>query len=77
MIYDGVGFGFGFVVMFDLMIVQLIGSEGEYFWGGVVSIIFWIDLKEDFIVVFLMQLMLFGIFNFCGQLKLIVYFVLF
>jgi CubicO group peptidase (beta-lactamase class C family) len=70
---DGVGFGLGFAAVIDPVVAQAIGSEGEYYWGGAASTIFWIDPAEDLIVIHMTQLMPSGTFNFRGQLKSIIY----
>lgn len=49
----GVGFGLGFVVIIDLVCILLLGSWGDFFWGGVVGSYFWVDFVEDFVVVFM------------------------
>ncbi len=69
---EGVGFGLGFAMTLDAVKNGAIG-EGDYYWGGAASTIFWIDPKEDLIVVFMTQLMPSGTFNFRGQLKSLVY----
>ena len=71
--YEGVGFGLGVSVTLDLTVAQSIGSAGEYGWGGAASTAFWIDPKEDLIVIFMVQFWMSGTFNFRGQLKSIVY----
>jgi CubicO group peptidase (beta-lactamase class C family) len=71
--YEGVGFGLGFSVTLDLARAQTVGSVGEYAWGGAASTAFWIDPREELIVIFMTQLMPSGTFNFRGQLKSIVY----
>ena len=71
--YEGVGFGLGFSVQLDLAKAQIVGSPGEYAWGGAASTAFWIDPAEELIVIFLTQLMPSGTFNCRGQLKSIVY----
>jgi len=55
--YNGIGFGLGFSVMIDPARAELIGSPGEYSWGGAASTAFWVDPKEDMIVILLTQLM--------------------
>jgi CubicO group peptidase (beta-lactamase class C family) len=55
--YEGIGFGLGFSVTLDPAKAQIIGSPGEYAWGGAASTAFWIDPKEDMAVVMLTQLM--------------------
>ena len=71
--YEGVGFGLGVSVTLDLAVAQTIGSVGEYGWGGAASTAYWIDPKEDLIVIFMVQFWMSGTFNFRGQLKSIVY----
>ncbi len=54
--YEGVGFGLGFSVMIDPAKAQIVGSPGEYGWGGAASTAFWIDPAEDMAVLLLTQL---------------------
>jgi CubicO group peptidase (beta-lactamase class C family) len=51
----------------------VLGSPGNYSWGGFASTIFWIDPVEDLVVVFMTQLIPSGTFNFRDQLKALVY----
>ena len=69
---EGVGFGLGFATTLDSVKNGGLG-EGDYYWGGAASTIFWVDPKEDLCVVFMTQLMPSGAFNFRGQLKSIIY----
>ncbi len=55
--YAGVGFGLGFSVMQSPARAQVLGSPGEFAWGGAASTAFWIDPVEDLIVIFMTQLM--------------------
>ncbi|MDH3379035.1 MAG: beta-lactamase family protein [Gammaproteobacteria bacterium] len=55
--YDGIGFGLGFSVMLDPAQAQVIGTPGEYAWGGMASTAFWVDPTEDMVVILLTQLM--------------------
>ena len=55
--FDGIGFGLGFSVVLDPAKSSIIGSPGEYAWGGAASTAFWIDPVEDMSVLFLTQLM--------------------
>jgi len=71
--YDGIGFGLGFSVVLDTSRAQLIGTPGEFAWGGAASTAFWIDPVEELIVIFMTQFMPSGTFNFRGQLKSIIY----
>ena len=68
----GVGFGLGFAMTLGEVETGSLG-EGDYYWGGAASTIFWVDPKEDLVVVFMTQLMPSATFNFRGQLKSIVY----
>ena len=69
---EGVGFGLGFAMTLDSVTNGTVG-ESDYYWGGAASTIFWVDPKEDLVVVFMTQLMPSGTFNFRGQLKSLVY----
>jgi CubicO group peptidase (beta-lactamase class C family) len=69
---EGIGFGLGFAMTLDQVRAGGLG-DGEYYWGGAASTIFWIDPKEDLIAVFMTQLMPSDSFNFRGQLKSIIY----
>jgi CubicO group peptidase (beta-lactamase class C family) len=55
--YAGVGFGLGFSVMRDPAKAHILGTPGEYAWGGAASTAFWVDPKEDLIFIFMTQLM--------------------
>ena len=55
--YGGVGFGLGFSVMQSPARAQILGSPGEFAWGGAASTAFWIDPVEDLTVIFMTQLM--------------------
>jgi CubicO group peptidase (beta-lactamase class C family) len=55
--YTGVGFGLGFSVMLDPAKAQILGTPGEYAWGGAASTAFWIDPAEEMYVILLTQLM--------------------
>lgn len=54
--FEGVGFGLAGWVMLDPARAQMSGSAGDFGWGGMASTIFWVDPKEDLVVVFLTQL---------------------
>ncbi len=70
--YEGVGFGLGFATTLGEVEAGTIGA-GDFYWGGAASTIFWVDPKEDLVVVFMTQLMPSATFNFRGQLKNIIY----
>lgn len=54
---NGFGFGLGFGLVTDVAASGVMGSEGEYNWGGAAGTIFWVDPVEDFVVVSMIQLM--------------------
>lgn len=68
----GMGFGLGFSLLMDPVKAGG-GSAGTFAWGGAASTIFWVDPREDLIVVFLTQLFPSRTFDFRGQLRAIVY----
>jgi CubicO group peptidase (beta-lactamase class C family) len=70
--YEGVGFGLGFAMTLGQVEAGALGG-GEYYWGGAASTIFWVDPKEDMLVIFMTQLMPSATFNFRGQLRNIIY----
>lgn len=51
----GYGFGLGFAVRLGPGIAPIAGSTGHYYWGGIAGTSFWIDPKEDFFAIFMMQ----------------------
>ncbi len=53
----GAGFGLGFGVNRDPVVAGVIGSAGEYNWGGAAGTIFWVDPVEDLVVIGMIQLM--------------------
>jgi len=55
--YAGIGFGLGVSVMLNPATAQILGSPGEFAWGGAASTAFWVDPVEEQIVIFLTQLM--------------------
>ncbi len=55
--HDGVGFGLGGAVLLDPAAAHILGSPGEFSWGGAASTAFWVDPKQQMTVIFLTQLM--------------------
>jgi CubicO group peptidase (beta-lactamase class C family) len=53
----GYGFGFTMAVSHGAGKTGVIGSEGEYFWGGAAGTRFWIDPKEQMIGIFMIQIL--------------------
>lgn len=52
----GQGFGLGFSTNEDLGARGTPGSEGEYGWGGAYGSTYWVDPKQDLVVVYFKQL---------------------
>jgi CubicO group peptidase (beta-lactamase class C family) len=71
--YEGVGFGLGFASTQDPVRNGHPVSPGIYFWGGLASTLFWVDPREEMIVIFATQLIPSRTFNFRGQLENIIY----
>jgi CubicO group peptidase (beta-lactamase class C family) len=71
--YAGIGFGLGFSVTLDPARAQILGSAGEYAWGGAASTAFWIDPAEDMAVVMLTQLMPSSTYPIRRELRVLTY----
>ena len=69
---DGVGFGLGFASTIDAAASGTVG-EGDFYWGGLASTLFWVDPIEDLYGIFMTQLIPSSTFNFRGQIKNLVY----
>lgn len=69
----GVGFGLGFSVVKDLGRRGLLGSEGEFGWGGAYHSTYWVDPAEDLIVVHMTQVIPAGDLDDYGTVRAIVY----
>jgi CubicO group peptidase (beta-lactamase class C family) len=52
---SGHGFGLGFGVVKDPALEGDMTSEGTFFWAGAAGTLFWVDPKEDFVVVAMVQ----------------------
>ncbi len=48
---EGYTFGLGFAVRMDAGLASAAGSKGDYTWGGAYGTYFWVDPKEDLVVV--------------------------
>src|SRR5262249_61051248 len=71
--FDGTGFGLTVAVGLGPARTQVIGSAGDFMWGGWASTIFWVDPTEDLVVVFMTPFGPSGTFNFRNPLKAPVY----
>ncbi len=71
--YEGIGFGLGFSIMLDPAKAQIMGTPGEYAWGGAASTAFWCDPKEDMAVVMLTQLLPSSTYPIRQELRVLTY----
>lgn len=55
--YDGIGFGLGFSVMLNPPTANILGTPGEFAWGGAASTYFFVDPGEDLLAIQLTQLL--------------------
>jgi CubicO group peptidase (beta-lactamase class C family) len=55
--FHGIGFGLGFAVLLNPATAQIIGTPGEFYWGGAASTAFFVSPVEELITIFLTQLM--------------------
>ena len=53
---EGTGFGLGFAVVEDVGARGVPGSVGEFSWGGAYHSRYWVDPREELVVVYLTQL---------------------
>jgi CubicO group peptidase (beta-lactamase class C family) len=53
----GSGFGLGFGVITDVPKSGVVGSAGEYNWSGAAGTTFWVDPREELVVVAMVQIM--------------------
>ena len=68
----GFGFGLGFQVTLDRADSQIVGSIGQYSWGGYASTEYWVDPTEDIVVVFMTQLTPSGFYPIKRELQVLV-----
>lgn len=71
--YQGVGFGLGFSTVLDPNKSQSLTDVGEYGWGGAASTTFWINPKEEMVVIFLTQLLPSSTYQVRRELRSLVY----
>ncbi|MCW1919907.1 beta-lactamase family protein [Rhodobacter sp. KR11] len=55
--FEGIGFGLGVSVMLDPARAKILGTAGEFAWGGAASTAFWVDPVEDLSVILMTQLL--------------------
>jgi CubicO group peptidase (beta-lactamase class C family) len=73
MIFDGIGFGLGFAVVLDPVRAQVVNSPGSYNWGGAASTVFWVDPREELVVLLLTQLVPSATYPLRQQLQALAY----
>jgi CubicO group peptidase (beta-lactamase class C family) len=71
--YEGIGFGLGFSVMLDPAKASVMGTPGEYAWGGYAGTAFWVDPLEDMTVIFLTQLIPSSAYPIRRELRVLTY----
>ncbi len=71
--WTGVGFGFGYAVVFDRDQFGEIGSEGMMWWAGSTNTSFWLDPEEELLGVFMTQVRPFGHGNVMDLVNLLTY----
>ena len=54
---SGFGFGLGWGIVTNEVASKVLGSAGEYNWGGAAGTVFWVDPVEEMVVVGMIQLM--------------------
>lgn len=69
----GVGFGLGFRVVKDLGARGVLGSVGEFSWGGAYHSTYWVDPREQLVVVYFTQLIPAGNLDDYGKLRALIY----
>ncbi|MFC4273385.1 serine hydrolase [Sneathiella chungangensis] len=71
--FVGVGFGLGGWVMLEPALSQMMGSPGDFGWGGMASTVFWVDPVEDMTVLFLTQFIPSSFYPLRKELRALVY----
>lgn len=71
--FVGVGFGLGGWVMLEPERSQMMGSVGDFGWGGMASTVFWVDPIEDLTILYLTQLMPSSYYALRKELRSLVY----
>jgi len=70
---QGVGFGLSGAVITDPALSSVLGSTGNFFWGGAASTYFWIDPKEQLVGMVLTQLMPSRTYPIRGEMRILTY----
>jgi len=70
---EGIGFGLGMSVMLDPARAKIMGTAGEFAWGGMASTAFWVDPVEDMTVILLTQLIPSNTYTLRRELRVLSY----
>lgn len=71
--FEGIGFGLGVSVMLDPAQAKIVGSPGEFAWGGMASTAFWVDPVEEMTVILMTQLIPSSAYTLRRQLRVLSY----
>ncbi|MCE8527026.1 beta-lactamase family protein [Ruegeria pomeroyi] len=71
--FEGIGFGLGVSVMLDPVRARIVGSPGEFAWGGMASTAFWVDPVEEMTVILMTQLIPSSAYTLRRQLRVLSY----
>ena len=71
--FQGVGFGLGLAVMLDPAKAKILGSAGEFNWGGMASTTFWVDPAEELTAILMTQLYPSSTYTLRRQLRVLTY----
>jgi CubicO group peptidase (beta-lactamase class C family) len=71
--YGGIGFGLGFAVTLSPARALMPGTPGDISWGGLASTYFWVDPREQLIVIFMTQLTPSAAYPLRRELRTLVY----
>lgn len=69
----GAGFGLGFATTIDSAATGVMGSNGDFYWGGMFSTAFFVDPVEEVIMIFMTQLMPSNIYPVRREIKTMLY----
>ncbi len=70
---EGIGFGLGFAVLLDPAAAGIVGTPGEYYWGGAASTAFFVSPRDELLMIFMTQLMPSSSYPFRRQLRAAIY----
>jgi CubicO group peptidase (beta-lactamase class C family) len=70
---SGIGFGFGFAILQDNIRAKTTGSKGSYWWAGAANTYFFIDPKEELILILMTQFVPSNYYPVCKEFRDLVY----